>query len=167
MKREMLSLLIATGVFAAIVLANYAMRRIDDGAAYAAGGSQMAREILQGAGIPSSRLRDLRQSISADPANILDVSGREIYAVLSQPEMVRTDSPTTVWQYRNSFCVLDVYFTTRDTTAARAPAVHYEIRAREKDVPDDAVQERCARDLVRAHAGMNLINANAFYKKSY
>jgi hypothetical protein len=167
MKRESLSFLIAAAVIAGIFLVNTAVKRDDGGAAYASAGGTMAREIREGARIPVDRIREIRQTVSLDPKNILDVSGREIYAVLDQPELVRTDSPTTVWQYRNSFCVLDIYFTTRDKTAARAPAVHYEVRAREKDVPDEAVQDRCVRDLVRAHAGVNLVNVNAFYKKSF
>ena len=165
MKREVLSFLIATGFVTGIFLINYAIKR-DDGVAYASTGSLMAREIQSGARIPTARLREIRQAVSADSQKILDVSGREIYAMLAQPELVRTDTPTTIWQYRNSFCVLDIYFTTRDKTALRAPAVHYEVRAREKDVPDEAVQGRCVRDLVRAHAGMNLVNVNAFYKKA-
>lgn len=162
MRREKLSYLIAGAVIAGVFLLNYAVRR-DDGAAYASPAPLLAHEIAQGASIPAWRLREIRQTVSANPSKLLDVSGREIYAVLAQPEMVRTDSPTTVWQYRNSFCVLDLYFTTRDKTAARAPVVHYEVRAREKGVPDEAVQGRCVRDIVRASTG-NLLRAGSFYK---
>ena len=165
MKREVLSLVIAAGFIAAVFIFNETLRR-DDGVAYASSGTVMAREIRDGAGIPSDRLREIRQNVSMDSSKLLDVTGREIYAVFSHPELIRTDSPTTIWQYRNSFCVLDVYFTTRDKTALRAPAVHYEVRARGKGVADEAVQGRCVRDLVRANSGMNLLNVNALYKKS-
>lgn len=163
MKREMLSFVVASAVIVGVFVVNYAIKG-DDGQAYAAAGSQMSREIRDGARISAARLRDIRQSVSANPENILDVSGRELMAVLDAPELVRTDKPTTIWQYRNAFCVLDIYFTTQDKTALRAPAVHYEVRARGKDTPDSAVQNRCVRDLVRAHAGVNLVKVSQFYK---
>ena len=93
------------------------------------------------------------------------LTGREIRAVFNQPELVRRDEPTVVWQYRNESCVLDVYFTTRQTKVAKAPVVHYEIRAREIGVDDEAVQGTCIPDMVRSRAqGINFVNLDALYK---
>ena len=165
MRRETLSFLIATAFIVGIFLFNHAIRR-DDGRAYAASANSFAAAAMrnENAGLSSAHKRGLRQKLSANTDNILDLSGQEIYSIFSQPELIRTDAPTTIWQYRTAFCVLDIYYTTREKTALRAPAVHYEIRARETGVPDSAVQKSCVRDLVRVNAGVNLVNINAVYK---
>jgi hypothetical protein len=163
MKREVLSFLIATGFVLGIFVVNYAIKR-DDGYAYASTANLSGSMMRDNREIPNAHKRELRQKISANSNNILDLSGREIYSIFSQPELIRTDAPTTIWQYRTAACVLDIYYTTRETTALRAPAVHYEIRAREKGIPDEAVKETCMRDLVRVNAGVNLVNINAVYK---
>lgn len=163
MKREVLSFLIATVFVASVFLANYALKR-NDGQAHASTAGVSAALMRDNREVPNAHKRALRQKINANPDNILDLSGREIYSVFSRPELVRTDAPTTVWQYRTSFCVLDIYYTTREKTPLRSPAVHYEIRAREKGVSDESIRQACVRDLVRANAGVNLVNINAVYK---
>jgi hypothetical protein len=163
MRRELLSFLIATGFVVVVFLANYAIKQ-GDGQAYAASASLSGSLMRDQGGLSNAHKRELRQKMSASSNNILDLSGQEILSVFSQPELIRTDAPTTIWQYRTASCVLDIYYTTRDQTALRAPVVHYEIRAREKGVADEAVKETCVRDLVRVNAGVNLVNINAVYK---
>lgn len=117
--------------------------------------------------VPSHRRRELRRAISADSRKMLDQPGYFIQAVFSKPEMIRRDDPTVVWQYRNAFCVLDVYYTTQRRDALEAPVVHYEIRAREKGVSDEDVRERCVRDLARAHAGASPVRFESFYRSEF
>lgn len=116
-------------------------------------------------GVTATKRRSLRRAVSESPDNLLYMNGQEVLAILKQPEMVRRDAPTTVWQYRNESCVMDVYFTTADESAKQAPVVHYEIRSRMGGMFDDAVEKAaCVRAFVRAHSGLHLFNLQAFYK---
>ncbi len=109
--------------------------------------------------------RALRKSISVNPDSLLDVYGRDVFEVFDKPEMVRRDAPTTVWQYRNETCVLDLYFTTAKDSAMAAPVVHYEVRLRDGGAGEQAAMgQKCVKSLARAHAGFGLVNFNAMYK---
>ena len=94
----------------------------------------------------------------------MTLSAMDVRAVLNQPELIRRDLPTVVWQYRNQDCVLDVYFTTASPKADKAPVAHYEVRARRKDVADEDVQNICIQNLIRERAGQNFVNLDALYK---
>ncbi len=163
MKNQRLSFFVAC----AIVMALFSLHqhwKPEKGRAFASMGMK-ASAIMEGQSVSTSRKRTLRQAVSLDPDNFLDVSGLEILSLLNQPEMVRTDSPTTIWQYRNEACVLDLYFTTQEETALEAPVVHYEIRSRlAGEHEESAVKQACARDFIRAHSSLNLLNLQAFYK---
>ncbi|MCC6597665.1 MAG: hypothetical protein IT559_02615 [Alphaproteobacteria bacterium] len=166
MKPDFLSFLIAGALVTGIFLVNRGFEG-DVIAAHAATSAFSVHEIEKGASVAPQRRRALRRAISTDSKNLLDQPGYFIRAVLSEPEMIRRDSPTVVWQYRNASCVLDLYYTTQQKNELKAPVVHYEIRAREKGVRDEDVQESCVRDLARAHSGKNFIRPESFYRQSY
>jgi hypothetical protein len=54
--------------------------------------------------------RGLAKDISLHPEKMLSVRGQDIKSILREPELIRHESPTTIWQYRTDACVLDVYF---------------------------------------------------------
>lgn len=73
----------------------------------------------------------LRAFVRSNPDNILRMVGRDISVLLEEPELVRADFPTVVWQYRKDNCVLDVYFASSAEDVLDAPVVHYEARYRD------------------------------------
>lgn len=166
MKPDFQNFLIASVLVAGAVLANRGFEMAFP-PAHATAAGYSAAAIEEGAPVSQQRRRELRHAISADSKNLLDQPGYFIQAVLSKPEMVRRDEPTVVWQYRNASCVLDLYYTTQRKDALEAPVVHYEIRAREKGVRDEDVRKSCVRDLVRAHAGVNPVRFESFYRQSF
>jgi len=142
----------------------YEMMKRDEGQALASVDPRLSA-VQDDAGISTYRKRSLRRAVSEDPDNFLDVSGREILSILHDPEMVRTESPTIVWQYRTERCVLDLYFTTPRETALDSPVVHYEIRPRTVGLLENDTQKtECARAFIRANSGMSLLKLQAFYK---
>lgn len=108
--------------------------------------------------------RDIRQKILRDQKELLNLTGAEIRAILDQPELVRRDAPTTVWQYRNDSCVVDLYFTTPNPQALKAPVVHFEARGRRDDISDEFAQSNCVQALVRETAPSRFVSFEAIYK---
>lgn len=108
--------------------------------------------------------RALRRQVMYKAGGLSYLNGRDVQAILKTPELVRQDLPTVIWQYRNEMCVLDVYFTTNEPKAFKAPVVHYEVRARNSALRDEDVQDACINDLVRERAGQSLFNLQALYK---
>lgn len=163
MKRERLSFGVAATLVAFIFLCNYTFMK-ERHLAYAST-SGISGAMLRGDSISNARKREIRLAVGANPEKLIDLPGNEILSILNQPELIRSDAPTTIWQYRNAACVLDVYFTTNDKQALHAPVVHYEIRSRAPGVAaGDDLRQRCVRDLVRMNAGVNMINISALYK---
>src|SRR5690606_6876912 len=161
MKRQFLSFLMAgAGVFGFFVLIHSIPHK--ERQAFASSPSVAAN--MSGEDYSASQKRAIRKKISARADNVMDFSGRDIVAVLSAPELIRRDLPTVIWQYRNAECVLDLYFTTAQPSAMQAPVAHYEVRAREKGVADEDVQNSCVKDIIRARSGVNLVKVSAFYK---
>ena len=146
------------------VFALYSAFKPVENTAYASNVVGAALEDVHGSERVSS-LRALRRDISQSPENLLDIYGQDIYEVFRAPEIIRRDAPTTIWQYRNDSCVLDVYFTTQKKTAMAAPVVHYEVRMRE-DAEDvsERLERSCVKTLARVNAGFALVNYNAMYK---
>jgi len=87
--------------------------------------------------------RKLRRFVSRNPDNLLRITGRELALVLKEPELVRSDFPTIVWQYRNEQCILDVYYDSMKDDVLKAPIVYYEIRAREEGVSAEDISKSC------------------------
>lgn len=164
MKHETLSFGLA---LAAILVVFFTIQSFKgtEGQAQAAATGLAGKTIGQDAMLSASDKRAIRRTIMNSPRGIMELNGREVRAVLNQPELVRRDEPTVVWQYRNESCVLDVYFTTRHSKVAASPVAHYEIRAREVGVEDDAVQATCVADMVRERTGgVNFVNLDGIYK---
>lgn len=111
--------------------------------------------------------RKIRSSLKENADALLSLKGRDVMHLFDAPELVRRDLPTTVWQYRNDSCVMDVYFTVgRDDDVARATVAHYEIRAR--DLRSDKVvgANDCVEDLVKRNTRLSLIDVQSVYKVS-
>lgn len=93
---------------------------------------------------------------SSDP--VLGVRGGDVLAVLAEPEMIRADLPTVVWQYRNGRCVLDLYFTASSGNVENSPVVHYETRIRDTRADDDA-PETCLSEFISERPGSGSLMA--------
>lgn len=159
MRNKILSILMACMVGLGILAFQHLMKDETDGQAFASAGLSSSRlDTIQK--LPDTS-DDLRRSISYTPDNVLKLTGQELRSVLKDPGLVRHESPTTMWQYRTSSCVLDVYF---GAGAESAPVAHYEIRAREKGVEDTTVRQNCMRDLVRQQNGFHMVDVSSFYK---
>ncbi len=166
MRPDFQNFLIASVLVAGAVLADRGLGMAFP-SAHASAAPYSVSAVETDASISSQHRRELRRALSADSQKLLDQPGYFIQAVLSKPEMIRRDAPTVVWQYRNASCVLDIYYTTQRRDAMKSPVVHYEIRARGKGVRDEDVKRSCVRDLVRAHAGVNPVRFESFYRQSF
>jgi len=166
MKREFISTVVAFVVAVGIFSLNYALRG-DNSAAQA---SVFSTAGLDDLGKPYSRAQrdQIAKRISYSADRILRLSGRDVFEVLSQPELVRRDLPTVVWQYRSDSCVLDIFFTASGENVLTEPVVHYEVRARKRDANVTEVTRKCVSSLLGAHEsadrGRGLIKPQAFYK---
>ena len=163
MKHHILSFLTVSGLLLGLFFLIQSLRT-GEGQAMASSTGVAAKAISEDLRHSSAEKRSIRRVVMKSPEGLMQLSGRDVQAVLQKPELVRKDLPTVVWQYRNESCVLDVYFTTSSPKASQAPVVHYEVRARNKALQDADVQGVCVRDLVRARAGGNLVNIDALYK---
>lgn len=108
--------------------------------------------------------RGIRQQVLRDQQGLLDLTGAEVRAILDQPELIRRDAPTIVWQYRDDTCVVDLYFTTTAAKASKAPVVHYEARGRSDEISDEYAKEHCVENLVREAAPSRFVSFDAIYK---
>lgn len=132
--------------------------------ALASSSSFNGRMIVEDGRYTLPQKRQIRQMVLRDQKELLNLTGSEIRAILDQPELVRRDAPTTVWQYRNDSCVVDLYFTTPSPKALKAPVVHYEARARHDDVTDEFAQTNCVQSLVRDTAPSRFVSFESIYK---
>ena len=162
MRLERLSFLIALAVVLGLFFTVHSFKG-DEGQAQASSVGVVAKSIERDVRYSASEKRSLRRAVLGAPDGLLALNGGQVRAVFNQPELVRRDLPTIVWQYRTSECVLDVYFTTRAQVAA-TPVAHYEVRARGKGVADEDVHKSCLQTLVRERAGVNFVKLDGFYK---
>ena len=111
-----------------------------------------------------SQKRGFRRAVLNNHENMMTLTGGQVRSILNQPELVRRDLPTVVWQYRTDECVLDVYFTSSTTRLDNTPVAHYEVRGRE-DAKEYAA-DQCLGTLIRANAGhgLNFASIEAMYK---
>ncbi len=113
--------------------------------------------------------RQIRSRLSADIDQLFSLTGHDVVQIFDAPELVRRDLPTTIWQYRNEDCVMDVYFTVdREGDASRANVAHYEVRARDfRQGASEALNaEQCVHDLVDNNVRLSLIDIKSVYKAS-
>ena len=160
MRKKLLSLLMACVVSLTVLGLHHALKTDHEGTAFAS----IDRNVEKGHEYSRAEQKNLRRSISYHPENLLKMNGRDVRGVLSEPGLVRKDSPTIVWQYRSESCVLDLYFSTMEKDADLSPVIHYEMRAREKGVDDEAISAVCVREIVQAHNGPRMVGAGSFYK---
>lgn len=114
-----------------------------------------------------ARKRILRSRLRDDADHILELKGHDIAQLFDAPELVRRDLPTTIWQYRNDACVMDVYFTVGQSgDVARSDVVHYELRGRDARASKPLDISSCVGDLLPNVSMMSLINIDAIYKAS-
>ncbi|MCB9983344.1 MAG: hypothetical protein H6861_06695 [Rhodospirillales bacterium] len=165
MRKRYLSFLIALAVICGFFFVIHSVRQ-ESGRAQAAVGGLSVRTIARDVNYTRADKRAIRRAMLAGDEYLLSLKGADVRAVLDQPELVRRDLPTVVWQYRNEFCVLDVYFMAASAKVSVSPVVHYEIRARQKDVRDEDVQGRCLESMVRAQAGARFVSLDGFYKSN-
>ncbi len=165
MHHRRLSLLIALAVIVGFFFVIHTLRE-DEGQAQAAANGLAGKVIARDAVHSRGDKRLIRRALLAANDNLLTFSGRDVRAVLNQPELVRRDLPTVIWQDRNDVCVLDVYFTAASAKVSAAPVAHYEVRARQKGVRDEDVQSSCLESLVRGRAGQHFVRLDAFYKSN-
>ncbi len=158
MRNNILSFLIASFVALLVLGSFHIINGSSDGTAMAAPGV----EIRQGA---KDTQKTLRKNITYHPENLLQLAGHDVRAVLKEPDLVRQDFPTVIWQYRNRSCVLDVYFSSSAEDVSGAPIVHYEIRARGKNVSDEEIKPSCMRNLTRSRNGLRMVDVSAIYKR--
>ena len=112
-----------------------------------------------------ARKRILRSRLKDDANHILELKGHDIVQIFSEPELVRRDLPTTIWQYRNDACVMDLYFTVGAAgNVARSDVVHYEVRGRDTRAEKPLNLDDCIGDLMPDDTMMSLINVDAVYK---
>ncbi len=112
--------------------------------------------------LPQKRM--IRQKILRNHEELFNLTGAEIRAVLDQPELVRRDAPTIVWQYRNEACVVDLYFTTPSAKALKAPVVHFEARPRHDEVTEEYANDNCVSNLVRDTTPSRFVSFESIYK---
>ena len=163
MKQKLLSIAAAALVLGGLMTIN-AVLKMSEGLAFASPASNGS--VVQDDDATKAYIarRNMRREINGNHQAILNLTGGDIQAVLSEPEMVRQDSPTIVWQYRNENCVLDVFFTTADQNALSAPAVHYEMRSRKDASADQDIQKNCMRSLLRRGSPIQFTDIESFYK---
>jgi hypothetical protein len=160
MRRNLLSFSVGLFLIGCVFTAHseLAMRGLY-GSAYAAGWGQAGRHIT------AAERKVLLRSISFNTDTLLKVTGQQVRVVFQQPELVRTDLPTVVWQYRNDECVLDVYFASADTDVSGAPVVHYEVRARSFAGPETTERQAdCIQDLIAERSQRPAMDVSVIYK---
>ena len=112
-----------------------------------------------------ARKRILRSRLRRDADAMLDLTGHDIAQIFDAPELVRRDVPTTIWQYRNDACVLDVYFTVGESgEVSRSDVVHYEIRERDSRSTKALDISSCISNLLSNDTMISLIDVNAALK---
>ena len=162
MRRKLLRLLIIIcAVMTSAAVHRFITRMDGDGTAQASLGAM---------GAPFGEARNasrkgLAKDISLHPEKMLTVRGQDIKSILREPELIRHESPTTIWQYRTDACVLDVYFA-GETDALLLPVAHYEIRARAKGVSDEDVAVSCVRELSRKSGRPRMVDVSKLYKNN-
>ena len=161
MRNKILSLAIAGLIMAGFILITHLLRDETSGQAMASAGIHTGNNIDDGRGLGNKR--DIRRKVSYNPDTLLELNAQHVRSLLDEPGLVRSEAPTTIWQYRTSSCVLDLYFSGQAKDASK-PVVHYEMRAREKGVDDADVQESCVKDILRSRNGFQMVGVGCFYK---
>lgn len=85
------------------------------------------------------------EQIALKPERLREIKAYQAAGLFGESLFVRADSPTTIWQYRNHACVLDLYFKAQKDGKPSGKVQHYELRSRTKAPLGDKAQ--CLRSL--------------------
>lgn len=157
MRRKLLSFIIVLSTLMATAIVHRVITRIDGGGVAEASLGMMGE-------VRHESRKGLAREISLHPEKMLTVRGQDIKYVLREPELIRHETPTTIWQYRTDSCVLDIYFS-GESDALMLPVAHYEMRARAKGVSDADVAESCVRELSRKSGRPRMVDVSRLYKQ--
>ncbi|MGE0746188.1 MAG: hypothetical protein AB7K86_13110 [Rhodospirillales bacterium] len=91
---------------------------------------------------------DTREPPQLSPEMLVGLSEQETHQLLGQPNTVRREPPSTVWNYAAGDCSLDVYFYF-DLSTSRFRSLAYELKTARRT--DDA-QQLCLGDIQTIHA---------------
>jgi hypothetical protein len=162
MRKKLLSYMVLSAAILAAGLVHHVIVSMDgDGTAQASLGA-MGAPVGE---MRSATRKSLATQISLNPAHMMNVRGQDIKSILREPELVRHDAPTTIWQYRTDACVLDIYFA-GDSDPLLSPVAYYEIRARGKGVEDAKIAGTCVRDLARKSGRPRMVDVSTLYKNN-
>ncbi len=98
---------------------------------------------------------------------LLAMKGDHVQALFDRPELVRSELPTIIWQYRDEHCVLDIYFSVKNSDdVAQAEVMHYELRPRNRRAIQGVTPSRCVKSLAYQDNPLSILNVGAIYKAS-
>lgn len=80
----------------------------------------------------SYSLLELREMARKDSAVLNGAPAEFVQSLFHEPEMVRSDDPVAVWQYRTGHCVLDVYLSVGEDQTPQN-VLYAEVRARDSE----------------------------------
>lgn len=112
-----------------------------------------------------TQTRYIQRALGARHDNLFKLRAAAVRTAFGEPELVRADMPTIVWQYRSHGCVLDVYFKADDADVNYAPVVYYEVRSRQTG--SNAVQpaeQECMSSILPSVNTPYMLSVSAFYK---
>lgn len=98
----------------------------------------VAAPVLGSLNPATSNRNALLGRVRHDASALLEMTGRDVVALLDQPTLTWHEAPTVFWQYQSEDCVLDIYMASMDDDVGTAPVVHFEERARSIDTPQGA-----------------------------
>jgi hypothetical protein len=89
--------------------------------------------------------------LNDDPRQLQGLSGKDLTALLGEPELIRKEGEVAIWQYRDRACVLDLFFY---DTSGRPRVTYAEARGRDgiKTEPRPCLNGLLHRQLVAASA---------------
>jgi hypothetical protein len=161
MRKKLLSYTIAAAIIIMVSLTHQLLGHHNASTAYAS-----ASAYVDASNLPA-KTKTLMESVSYQPENLLKVTAQDVRAVLNEPELIRKDLPTVIWQYRADACVLDIYFQTQQDNDDAAHVVHFEVRTRGKDSPASYdLQRGCIKSLLDKHGGVHMVDVSKFYKSA-
>lgn len=113
-----------------------------------------------------TQTRYIQRALGARHNNLLELRAAAVRTAFGEPELVRADMPTIVWQYRSAGCVLDVYFNKADDADLNyAPVVYYEVRSRQTGANAfQPAEQECLNSILPSVNTPYMLSVSAFYK---
>lgn len=100
--------------------------------------------------LPSTQsLADLRKEVSLNIDAVTSVTGQNIRLLFGEPDLILSELPTTIWQFQNKNCTLNLFFVHGGYDVLSQTVSDYNLRARQ--VGGDV--SRCLPDMVSARRG--------------